>query len=518
MSSSSKPTRRVNTSAAVLMALLLALLAAAGPAVAQDAKPSQPEASAPAATVAEDKSRQFPADAVSRQSISLGEQRLTYTATAGSLPLPGSKAETAAHVFYVAYTMEGAAKARPITFVSNGGPGAASAFLNLGGLGPRVVNFTSNGAQAVEPVQLADNPDTWLEFTDLVFVDPVATGYSRTTVRTEEAERAFYGIDKDADAMASFVQLYLTRAGRLLAPVFLVGESYGGFRAAVLAPRLQGAGISVQGMVLVSPALEFSMVRRNPYTQLPLALALPSLAAAHLEMRDGPNGSLDLLPEVERFARTDYLVHLAAGLKSNPEMDRTLARYTGLPVDVIARHQSRVATRTFMHEHEKQKYRVLSSYDATVSQASPRGSENRFDPILDGSATVLAAAFTQYAREELGFRTDLKYRLLHRDASWHWDYGTSATRQGFAGSLEELQKARTRNPGLGVLVTHGYTDVVTPYGISRYLIDQLAPIDKARPVELKVYRGGHMMYFRAASRQALARDARDLYRQLTLAP
>ena len=169
----------------------------------------------------------------------------------------------------------------------NGGPGAASAFLHLAAMGPRGVNFSANGAAALEPVQLADNPDTWLGFTDLVFVDPVATGYSRSAAGTEEANRAFFGVEKDADAMADFVRLYLTRAGRMLSPVFLVGESYGGFRAVHVAERLLAGGIAVRGAVLISPALEFSLLRGNAYALLPLTLVLPSLAVAHLELRDG---------------------------------------------------------------------------------------------------------------------------------------------------------------------------------------------------------------------------------------
>ena len=173
---------------------------------------------------------------------------------------------------------------------------------------------------------------------------------------------------------------------------------------------------------------------------------------------------------------------------------------------------------TFVREYEKGGQRVLSRYDATVSAPVPRRSENHFDPILDGAVAVLTPAFTQYARTELGYRTDLEYRLLNREVSGRWDYGTSQTRQGFAGALEELQKARTHNPALGVLITHGYTDLVTPYGVSQYLIDQLAPIDTARPVELKVYRGGHMMYLRPVSRRALAQDARAFYGSVLKGP
>jgi len=351
-----------------------------------------------------------------------------------------------------------------------------------------------------------------------VFVDPVATGFSRSSAGTEEADKAFFGVEKDADAMADFVRLYLTRTGRSLGPVFLTGESYGGFRVALLAQRLIDSGVSVKGLVMISPALEFTMLRGNSYVLLPAALALPSITATHLERRDGPDGPLDLLPEVERFARTDYLTHLAAGRKGNRDIDRALARYTGLSAELIGSHLSRVSVRTFTHEYEKAGDRVLSRYDGTVSIAVPRRSGISFDPILDAAVTVLTPAFTQYAANELGYRTDLEYKLLNRQVSGRWDFGTTPTRQGFASSLEELQSARTHNPALGVLITHGYTDLVTPYGVSQYLIDQLAPIEGARPVELKVYRGGHMMYLRPASRALLARDARGFYASVLRAP
>lgn len=504
------------------LSLLLAFGAlVAGPAAAL----AQPAKSAPAATQAPsppaekaDVSRLFPPDAVSHPVLIQGGNRLAYTATASSLPLLGSKGEVIARIFSVAYTLDGKAADRPVTFVFNGGPGAASAFLHLGTMGPRAVNFSANGALALQPVVLADNPDTWLDFTDLVFVDPVATGYSRSAAGTEEADKAFFGVDKDADAMAEFVRLTLTRSGRTLAPVFLAGESYGGFRVALLAQRLVAGGTPVRGVVMISPALEFSLLRNNAYALLPLALVLPSLAATHLERRGGAEAALDILPEVERFARSGYLVHLAAGLKNDAEIDRTLARYTGLAPEVIHSHLSRVSTRTFVREYEKSGERVLSRYDATVSAPVPRRSDMHFDPILDGAVAVLAPAFTQYARSELGYRTDLEYRLLNREVSGRWDYGGSPQRQGFAGALEELQKARTHNPALGVLIVHGYTDLVTPYAASQYLVDQLAPIETARPVELKVYRGGHMMYLRPVSRRALGQDARAFYRSILKVP
>ena len=195
-----------------------------------------------------------------------------------------------------------------------------------------------------------------------------------------------------------------------------------------------------------------------------------------------------------------------------------MPNYTGLPPDVIRDQMSRVSVRTFTREYEKRGDRVLSRYDGTVSAPVPRRSEIRFDPILDGAVTVLTPAFAQYARGELGYRTDLEYRLLNREVSGRWDFGTSPNRQGFAGALEDLQSARAHNPALGVLVTHGYTDLVTPYGVSQYLIDQMAPLERARPVELKLYRGGHMMYLRPASRRALTQDARAFYRSVLKGP
>ncbi|MBO0740631.1 MAG: peptidase S10 [Hyphomicrobiaceae bacterium] len=514
------PRRWMNCGLAPLLALAIGA-SSASIAVAQTGAGPRSGAPAQGATSAGEKadlSRLFPPDAVSRRTLVRNDQRLAYTATAGTLPLLSPKGEISARIFFVAYTSDEKAADRPITFAFNGGPGASSAYLHLGAMGPRAINFTGNGAAPVQPVELVDNPDTWLDFTDLVFVDPVATGYSRSAAGTDEADKAFFGVDKDADAMADFVRLALTRLRRPLSPIFLAGESYGGFRAALLAHRLLSNGLAIKGVIMISPALEFSMLRGNPYAQLPLALALPSIAATHLERRDGAEGTLDILPEVERFARSTYLVHLAAGQKPDAEIDRTLARYTGLGAETIHGHLSRVSMRTFTHEYEARGDRVLSRYDGTVSVPVPRRGNVHFDPILDAAVTALTPAFTHYASAELGYHTDLEYHLLNRTVSGRWDFGTSPTHQGFAGALGELQMARAQHPALGALIAHGYTDLVTPYAVSQYLVDQLAPLEGARPVELKLYRGGHMMYLRPSSRRAFAQDTRGFYRSVLKGP
>lgn len=497
---------------ASLRLLAAAVLIAAGqPALAQKAAPAAPP-SAAAASAPSTTARTHPPDATTRHAIEIGGRRLDYTAVAGTLSVRAAKGEHTADIFYVGYRAGDGAE-RPVTFVFNGGPGAASAFLHLGAMGPRVVAFSLDGASPVQPVALADNPDTWLAFTDLVFVDPVATGYSRAAGPGEDAERAFFGVETDADAMAEFVRKYLAASGRPLAPVFLVGESYGGFRAVLLAERLLGGGAQVRGAVLISPALEFSLVRGNRYALLPEALALPSIAAAHFEMQGGGPAPERLRP-VEEFARSDYLVHLASGQRRNPAVNAALARFTGLDPELIARHHDRVSRALFVREYERRRDRALSRYDATVGAPAPRPARHvRFDPVLDGAVRVLAPAFEQYAREELGYRPDLRYRLLYGAASGNWDWGTSPTRQGYAGALDELQQARTRNPALRLLIANGYTDLVTPYLVSRYLVEQLHPIEGAAPVELAVYPGGHMMYLRPAARAALTRDAAALYRR-----
>ena len=454
---------------------------------------------------------QLPEDSVTQHTVTLEGKQLSYKATAGTLPMYGPKGELAAKVFYVSYTVEGAG-VRPITFAFNGGPGAGAAFLHLAAMGPRIVPFQANGAAAEAPVHLADNPDSWLAFTDLVFVDPVGAGYSRAAGDGADAEKAFWGVEKDADSMAEAVRLWLSRNGRELSPIYLAGESYGGFRVAELSKRLLGMGLGLQGTVMISPALEFSVLRGDDYAILPPSFALPSLAAAAIELRDGLGAPLEPVREAEDYARTAYLVHLAAGIKQDDSVVAALARFTGLDAGIVAKHHGRVSTGLFMREFLRRTDRTLSAYDGAISVPVQRPSEHPdFDPILDGAVSVLAPAMERYAAGELGFKTGLAYRLLNREVSAHWDYGQKPGQQGYAGSLDSLQDARIHNPALKVFIAHGYTDLVTPFAMSRYLVSQLRPIDGAAPVEVRVYRGGHMMYLRPGSRARLSSDVRGVY-------
>ena len=491
-----------------LFVLLLAL-ALAGPVIADE----------PAKPASENVLDLLPAPVTTRHVLHLADRQLAYSTTAGTLPLRDGKGERTAEIFHVAFAAEPVDPARPVTFLFNGGPGAASAFLMLGGVGPRMVAFREDGGFLPPPSRLIDNPDTWLPFTDLVFVDPVATGYSRSALDEDETARRFFGVKQDAAAMAAFIRLYLARAGRTLSPIFLAGESYGGFRAAVLGHSLQeDAGVAPSGLVLISPVLDFALLRGDDRSLLPWVVELPSFAAVHLTRQGADEPAIAArLRDIERWALSDYLVALAAGPdRLPPAVLDELATITGLPEALLGRLRGRIPVGTFVKEYDRAGGRILSRYDGTIDGPDPDPSStmaNGPDPVLDRSVPAWTAALVSYARQELGYATDLHYRLLADGLAGRWDYGMGQGRQGYADAIDDLLAARAVLPTLPILIAHGRTDLVTPYLASRYLIAQMPKMAGSPPVQLEVYAGGHMMYMNAASRHALSVDVADLYRQ-----
>ncbi|MEW6632538.1 MAG: peptidase S10 [Pseudomonadota bacterium] len=486
--------------------ILLSLATFAQPVLAET-----PERAAPTGDVLS----LLPPPQVTTHSITLAGRKLDYQAKAGTLSLLSAKGEVTAEIFYTAYTLQsaGAAKQRPITFVFNGGPGAASAYLHLGAIGPRIVATNTDGEFLPPPQKLIDNPDSWLDMSDLVFVDPVGTGYSREAPGQDT--KAFWGVEQDASSVGAFIRLYLAQNGRTGSPLFLAGESYGGFRAALLARTLQeDVGLSPSGIVLISPALEFMLVRPDQFDQLHWALELPSLAATRLKA-DGITGEAlkDRLAEVEHYALGDYLTALNSGLEQGGKLaSGRVSEITGLPLDLVQRNFARVPTGLFAREFQRGTGKVLSLYDAMIGTADIAPESARTagpDPVLDRSVPVLTSAFVAYVRDELNYRTDVSYRLLNGEISRNWDYGTSG--QGYAGVMNDLQRARSLNPALGVVIVNGYTDLVTPYLASRYLVNQLPSLADTKPIRLDVVEGGHMMYLRPDGRRALKEAASELY-------
>ncbi len=492
----------------IVLPILLALVALSSAVIAQD-RPSRSATGDPPPQGTPGVLRLLPADAVSEKEIVIGDRTLAYTATAGTLSLYDQSGERSAAIFYTAYVAKGTDPARrPLTFVFNGGPGAASVFLNLGLAGPRILDFGPEGRDGAA-AKLIDNPNTWLAFTDLVFVDPVGTGWSRAA--KSDGASTFWGVQRDADTLAKVVALYVARNSRSASPKYLLGESYGGFRAAKVARALQhDQGIVTTGILMVSPLMEAALQWGGSRLALGAALHFPSLVATELERTK--TFTPQALAEAERFALTDYLTALAgpplSGDKAAAFYQR-VAQLTGLSPDVVARARGYV--RGAYLQHLRASGAVVSSYDGSFAVPDPfPESESRrgADPMLDGFVRALSGAFVGYARDELGFKTDMTYILLANDVSGHWDWGD---RRDPPGVSDDLRTLLAVNPSFRLLVAHGRTDLVTPYGVSRYVLDRLPDIGPSGRAELKVYRGGHMFYFDADSRLAFTAEARNFY-------
>jgi carboxypeptidase C (cathepsin A) len=497
-----------------LLALLIAVAATA--ALAQDRPRRQGPPPAQQQTTAEQSALSvlalLPPDAVSEHAIETASGPLPYTATAGTLSLYDQSGERAAAIFYTAYVAKTADPAkRPVTFVFNGGPGAASAYLHLGLVGPRIADFGPNHRDAAAP-RLTDNPQTWLAFTDLVLIDPVGSGWSRAA--KSDGASAFWGVRRDADAMAKAVTLYLSHNQRSASPKYLLGESYGGFRAAKVARALKrDQGITVSGIVMVSPLVESALIFGGTRFALGAALQLPSLAAAELERKG--TFSKERVAAAERFALNDYLTTLA-GPPPKGEAARTfyerVAELTGLPVDLITRSRGFIRD-DYIKNLRAHEGKIVSRYDATFAALDPfpdRQTARGPDPLLDGLTRAYGSAFATYAREELGFKTEMTYVLLASEISGKWDWGEAGGRAN-ASVSEDIRELLALEPSFRLMITHGYSDMVTPYAASQYVLDHLPPIGEPARAQLRTYRGGHMFYIDADSRRAFSADARAFY-------
>jgi carboxypeptidase C (cathepsin A) len=458
--------------------------------------------------------RLLPADAVTQHTIEAGGNKLDYTATAGTLSLFDQSGERSAAIFYTAFVAKGADPAtRPLTFVFNGGPGAASAFLNLGLVGPRIAEFALGGHDG-SVTKLKDNPDTWLAFTDLVLIDPIGSGWSRPA--KPDGGNAFWGVQRDADSMAKAIALYVANNGRAASAKYILGESYGGFRAAKVAEAVQEQqGIVIAGIVMLSPLLDGALTFGGTRLALGAALQLPSLAAAELERKG--SFSQEKLGEAERFALSEYLTTLAGAPPQGAAAHTFYARVaalTGLPEDVVARAHGFIGD-SYVKSLNVGEHKIVSHYDATFAvddpypdQTSGRGP----DPLLDGVVRAYGGTFVAYARDELGFKTEMTYTLLASDISGHWDWGGGSGRLG-ANVIDDLRSLLALTPSFRLLIAHGYSDMVTPYAATRYVLDHLPSLSDPTRAQLKLYRGGHMLYLDPESRRAFTVDAKAFYQE-----
>ena len=468
-----------------------------------------PHAQAPTAVAP----NSLPAAATTSHTIELPGRSLRFKAIAGPIRLSDAESlAPMADMATTAFILEGADSAkRPVTFAINGGPGAASAWLDLGAMGPwRLPLDRASPSPSAPPVTI-DNADTWLDFTDLVFVDPPGTGYSRILAKGDETRRHFYSVNGDIEALAVTIRKWLAANKRLDSPKFIVGESYGGFRAPKLARRLQDEeGIGVEGLVLISPVLDFAWFEgaNNPLT---FATRLPSQAAAARGLA-GQDGRA-ALADVEAYAAGPYVADLLRGERDSQALSRiaeNVAGFTGLDPALVRKLGGRVDMATFARERERAAAKVTSLYDARVSgfDPSPHAAQGEYsDPILDAIKTPLASAMADLTGNRLGWPVEARYEVLNESVNHAWDWGGG---RGHAEALSDLKRAMALDSSLRVLVAHGVTDQVTPYFASKLLLDQVPLMGDPDRLRLKVYGGGHMPYLDDKSRADLREDARKL--------
>jgi carboxypeptidase C (cathepsin A) len=462
--------------------------------------------------------KRLPADVTTDQTVELPDRTLRFKATAGSIPINNGEGKLQAEIAYIAYVRPDAeAASRPLTFVFNGGPGASSAYMQLGAVGPWLLpldNITPSAPPAVIP-----NADTWLDFTDLVFVDPVGTGYSRFINASDDVRKHFWSVEGDIDVLATFMRKWIEKTGRQGSRTFIAGESYGGFRAPQLARKLNEQGVGVSGLVMVSAVLDFGWRGNGRQSPLGWIARLPSMAAAVREEKSPFDR--EALREVEGYAAGEYLQDLLRGERDSAAVERITARVaplTGLDPALVRRLAGRVDTRTFIRERNRDRGLIASMYDATVTGIDPdptSSSSHYQDPMLDGIRAPLSSAMTDLYTRVLHWRVEEPYQLLNGRVNGRWDWGGG---RGAHEIFSDLRAVMAADPKLRVLITHGASDLVTPYFETQMILDQMPAFATAERLKFAVYGGGHMYYSRDASRRALREDAKELYRAVEQTP
>jgi len=433
--------------------------------------------------------------------VTIDGQAMPYTARAGTIALRDAEDKPTASIFYIAYTRNDATNLaeRPVTFSFNGGPGSSSVWLHMGLLGPRRVVLENDGSPVPPPYALTNNESSLLDVTDLVFIDPVSTGYSRAT-KPDDA-RKFHGVREDVTSVAEFIRLYVTRNRRWPSPKFVIGESYGTTRAAALSGELAGRHrMLVNGIMLVSTVLNFQTIRFADGNDLPYVLYLPSYTAGAWYHKKLPADLQkqpleEVLRQAEAFAVGDYnqALFLGAGLPAERRKSvvREMARLTGLTEEYVERADLRVSLARFARELLSAENQVIGRFDCRYrGPIRDRVNDSmEYDPSGEGVFGAYASTFNDYIRAELNYESDLPYEIL-TGIGWNW-----GENNGYLNVAETLANSLTRNPFLKVHVSEGYYDMATPYFASRYTFNHLG-IDQAlsKNIVIDRYTAGHMMY------------------------
>jgi len=502
----------MNSSKWIKRGLTLAMFAAALPfcAQAQDKAADKPaDKPADAATPPAPKEE----SSVTDHSIKIGSQTIPYKATAATILIKNEKDEPTALIYSTAYTRSDVkdSSQRPIAFVYNGGPGSSSVWLHMGSFSPKRVVTVNAEATPPAPYKLTDNANCLLDKTDLVFVDPVGTGFSHAVGKA--ADKDFWGVDQDVKSLAQFINTYISRNNRWNSPKFLIGESYGTFRSAALSNYLQNHdGMYFNGIVLISSVLDLGTISFNPGEDMPYVFYLPSYAATawyHKVLANRPDNLPAFLEEARHFAQTQYLDALVKGSKlgsaEKAEIAKMMARYTGLSEDYLVKADLRVNLPQFMKELQRSRGLTTGRLDARFSGASYDllGEYAEYDPQDTSITGPFTAAFNTYVREELKFGQDKVYHTAASDDAnngWDWKHRGAGDNFGFPGSPNvegDLIQAMLTNPHLQIEVENGLYDLATPFYATEYTMEHLGLPEKLQKnIHLQYYDAGHMMYLR----------------------
>jgi carboxypeptidase C (cathepsin A) len=476
----------------------------------------------PSATLARSIHQRVEHDPVeTRHQIDTAKGRLTYRARCEMLPLRAEDGRLEAGVFVTSYHLEGAGgpSTRPILFSFNGGPGSSSVWLHLGCVGPKVVQMQPEGGMPPPPFGLAENHHTWLTEADLVFIDPVGTGYSRAA--DAETAKKFYSVEGDIRAVGDIIRLFLTRYDRWTSPVYLVGESYGTTRAAGLSAHLVERGIALSGILLVSSILNFQTARFNVGNDLPYPLFLPTYTATAWYHRRLPEDLQDdlqtALAEAEAFAEGAYPAALALGdrleAEDRAEITAKLSRLTGLSAEYIDAADLRIEIHKFCKELLRTDRKTVGRLDSrfTGIDRSAVTDEPEFDPSMSAIRPPYTAALNHYLRTQLNYRIDDEYQIL--GGLWQkWNWGSAG--DGHPDTSDALREAMCRNEYMRVFIANGWYDLATPYFATRYTLAHmgLTPEQRSR-ITSADFPAGHMMYIQQSSLQLLKQVVSDWFLQ-----
>jgi carboxypeptidase C (cathepsin A) len=485
-------------SPALLLLSLPVLFSASAVAQHPHEGPPAADAGKPADAKVDVKAEELPADKSVEQTITVHGKTLHYTATVGTIRLTDDKGKPTGDVMYTAYTLDHdkGAPDRPVLFAVNGGPGASSVYLNLGAIGPKHIEFAVAGESASDPATLTDNPGTWLDFTDEVFIDPIGTGFSKSLVDEAETKKLFYSPTPDIQYLSLVIYKWLVKNDRMLDKKYLIGESYGGYRGPRMTHYMQSQlGVAMNGLVLVSPYLNPSFGDGH-ISPVPWMITLPSITAAHLENEHKLTDAA--MQDVIAYTEGEYATTLIKGPADKAATDAMIAKVTemtGLDPEFVKYSGGRLETGAYLREVHREKGEIGSVYDSNVTAPDPfpySPDQESNDPILEAIVAPTTTAMVDFITRTVGWKTDAQYYALSYEVNKDWDRSGPTLREG---AVDDLREAVAADPKLNVLIVHGWNDLSCPF-MGSLLTQNELPVKLAGQVQVHEFPGGHMFYTR----------------------